>query len=321
MTLSVGIEIGGTKLQAGVGEGDGRLLALARLRVDASRGAAGIREALPGVVDEALARAGCGAGEIAGIGVGFGGPVDAKAGRVLVSHQVEGWGGFPLADWIGERWRVPVALQNDAKAAAYAEATRGAGVGCRRVFYVTVGSGVGGGLVVDGVIDEGQGLGAGEIGHTWVPHPLTGQPVELELIASGWSIARRAREALERGERSRIRDLSGWDPREVTGEAVRTAAEFGDPLARTLIGDSAKALAVGISNVIALLHPGRVIVGGGVSGMGDAWWDPLLARLRELAFKPFAQSTEVGPAWLGEEVVVIGAVLLGLRGAGAPATA
>jgi glucokinase len=263
MSLAVGIEIGGTKLQAGIGSGDGKLLALARRSVDPAKGGAGIREQIPSLVEEVLAKSTSPMMDIAGIGVGFGGPVDSKRGRILVSHQIEGWSDFPLRDWLAKKVEIPVVLQNDAKTAALAEAMHGAGKGLRRIFYITVGSGVGGGLVIDGVPDVGQGLGAGEIGHTWVPDPETGRPDKLEHVASGWSIGKR-------GSRRLGRDLS-------------------------------------------LLHPERFIIGGGVSLMGDLWWGPLKKALAErFAFKPFAQTFDVVPAALGEEVVVIGAVLLGL---------
>jgi glucokinase len=297
MSLAAGIEIGGTKLQAGLGSAEGPLRALVRRRVDPSKGGAGIRDAIPSLVEEALAGAGARKEDLGGIGVGFGGPVDTRRGVTLVSHQVEGWKEFPLREWLAERLGVPVTLQNDSKAAAYAEAVRGAGVGRRRVFYSNVGSGIGGGFVADGRIDEGQGLGAGEIGHTWVPDPETGKPEKLELVASGWSIGKRASRRLGR-------ELSAVD--------VHALAEKGDAAARQVLEESAGALAVGIANVVALLHPERVILGGGVSLMGPLFWDPLRARLAERAFAPFARSFDLVPAALGEEVVVVGAVLLGL---------
>jgi len=298
MTLAVGIEIGGTKLQAGVGLRDGKLLALVRRTVDPARGGAGIREEIPSLIEEAIAKAGCSPKDLAGLGVGFGGPVDVKRGRILLSHQIEGWSDFPLRDWLQKKVEVPVVLQNDAKTAALAEATLGAGKGRKRIFYITVGSGVGGGLVIDGAPDVGQGLGAGEIGHTWVPDPESGKPDKLEHVASGWSIGKR-------GSRRLGRELSGAE--------VAALAEKGDAAAKRVVEESAEALAVGIGNVLALLHPERFIVGGGVSLMGDLWWGPLKKALADrFAFQPFAQSYDVVPSALGEEVVVIGAVLLGL---------
>ena len=298
MSLAVGIEIGGTKLQAGIGLRDGRLVALVRRTVDPAKGGAGIREQIPSLIEEAVSKAGGTPKDLVGLGVGFGGPVDSKRGRILVSHQIEGWADFPLRDWLQKKIEVPVVLQNDAKTAALAEATLGAGKGLKRIFYITVGSGVGGGLVVDGAPDVGQGLGAGEIGHTWVPDPESGKPEKLEHVASGWSIGKRGSRRLGR---------------EVSGAEVAALAVKGDAAAKRVVEESAEALAIAIGNVLALLHPERFIVGGGVSLMGDLWWGPLRRALAEkFAFPPFAQSYEVVPSALGEEVVVIGAVLLGL---------
>jgi len=298
MSLAVGIEIGGTKLQAGIGLRDGRLIALVRRTVDPSQGGAGIREQIPSLIEEAIAKAGASPKDLVGLGIGFGGPVDSKRGRILLSHQIEGWSDFPLRDWLQKKVEVPVVLQNDAKTAALAEATIGAGKGLKRIFYITVGSGVGGGLVVDGAPDVGQGLGAGEIGHTWVPDPDSGKPDKLEHVASGWSIGKR-------GSRRLGRELSGAE--------VAALAGKGDATAKKTVEESAEALAIGIGNVLALLHPERFIVGGGVSLMGDLWWGPLRKALADrYAFAPFAQSYDVVPSALGEEVVVIGAVLLGL---------
>lgn len=298
MSLAVGIEIGGTKLQAGIGLRDGKLLALVRRSVDPSKGGAGIREQIPALIDEAVKQAGCTPKDLVGLGIGFGGPVDSKRGRILLSHQIEGWSDFPLREWIQKKVEVPVVLQNDAKTAALAEALLGAGKGLKRIFYITVGSGVGGGLVIDGVPDVGQGLGAGEIGHTWVPDPDSGKPDKLEHVASGWAIGKRGSRRLGR---------------ELTGADVAALAGKGDAAAKRVIEEAAEALAVGIGNVLALLHPERFIVGGGVSLMGDLWWGPLRKALAErFAFQPFAQSYDVVPSALGEEVVVVGAVLLGL---------
>jgi glucokinase len=298
----VGIEIGGTKLQAGVGTADGRLLGLARDRIDPGAGAGAIRDRLPSLVAEATRAAGV-AGRPAGIGVGFGGPVNARQGRVLLSVHVEGWRDFPLAAWAESLWGVPVCVSNDAAAAAVAEAHLGAGRGKGRIFYVTVGSGVGGCLVVDGRPDHGQGSGAGEIGHTLVPNPDATGVVELEGVASGWALQRRARHVRR-----------SW-PAVIRGEDVAAAAAEGDAGALRVIEQGADALATGLANVVALLHPELIVVGGGVSLMGPLFWRPLRERFRERTFAPFAAAVDVVPAALGEAVVVHGALLLGTRAA------
>lgn len=310
MKLSLGIEIGGTKLQVGVGEScDGTLKALVRRTIDPARASEGIRDQICGLADEACAAADVRPRDLGAVGVGFGGPVDSRTGRVLASYQIGGWAGFPLGDWLADRLHTPVVVQNDAQAAGYAEALHGAGKGFRRVFYMTVGSGVGGGLVTDGRLDDGQGLGLGEIGHTWVPHPDTGRPTELELLASGWSIGRRAREAVAQGIRTTL-------SANATAESVHAAAMKQDALACKLVDQTTDALALSIANVIALLHPERIVVGGGVSLMGPLFWNPLRAKVRQASFGPFADSCALVPAALGASVVVVGAVLLAQRRSG-----
>jgi len=159
--MFLGIEIGGTKLQLGVGRGDGSLLvSLERAIVNPARGAEGIREQIERIGLTLIARH-----PIDAIGIGFGGPVDRRAGRTITSHQIEGWDDFPLADWCRSLFNLPVVLANDSDSAGTAEARFGAGKGRRVVFYINVGSGIGGALVIDGKPHSG-GLGvAAEVGH------------------------------------------------------------------------------------------------------------------------------------------------------------
>ena len=224
-----------------------------------------------------------------------------------------------MGKFCGSGWR-SCRITTDSQAVAdylagYAEAVGGAGKGCRRIFYMTIGSGIGGGWIVDGVIDEGQGLGAAEIGHTWVPDPDTGEPEKLELLCSGWSIGRRAREAVEEGESSLLPRLCGGDPEAITAETVYTAAGQDDLLARALLEETCANLAVAICNVIALLHPERIVIGGGVSLMGPLFWDTLREKVKRFVFRPFADTYAIVPARWGEDVVLVGGVLLPSRGA------
>ncbi|MBN2326218.1 MAG: ROK family protein [Candidatus Omnitrophica bacterium] len=316
MSISIGIEIGGTKIQAGVGLRNDRLLARARTQVNVEKGAQGILEAIPVLVDEALRESGRSLEEIVGVGVGFGGPVDTKRGVALVSHQIDGWDQFPLLDWLQEQWSVPAAIQNDASLAGYAEALLGAGKGRRRIFYMTIGSGIGGGWIVDGKIEEGQGLGAAEIGHTWIPEPDTGEPQKLEWICSGWGIGNRAREAVEEGEASILTELCDRDSSRIDAKMVYAAVERDDLLACTILDETCTALALAICNAVSLLHPERVVIGGGVSLMGPLFWDNLQEKIQRYVFQPFAGTFDVVPASLGEDVVVVGGALLGLEIAG-----
>src|SRR6516165_3285784 len=192
----LGIEIGGTKLQLGIGPGDGTLKALWRGPVDVAAGADGIRKQITRAVPELLQKADLSPSQLQGVGIGFGGPVDDSNQTVIKSHQIEGWDGFPLADWISEMVGLPAALGNDADCAGLAEALFGAGKGLSPIFYITIGSGIGGGLIINGEIYRGCGRGAAEIGHTSVRTGAAGGVAVsriLEVQASGWAIGQMAR--------------------------------------------------------------------------------------------------------------------------------
>ena len=161
-------------------------------------GGDGIRRQIVAAVPELLASAKVDRDALQGVGVGFGGPVDDGTRSVIKSHQIAGWDGFPLADWLGEALGLPAVLGNDADVAGLAEALFGAGKGLSPVLYMTIGSGIGGGLILDGHILRGTGRGAAEIGHLKVRDPRTtdGRLETLENIASGWAIGRYARECV-----------------------------------------------------------------------------------------------------------------------------
>jgi glucokinase len=294
----LGIEIGGTKLQLGVGADDGKLAALWRGAVDAAAGPEGIRRQITTAVPELLAKAGIDRSQLKGVGIGFGGPVDDATRTVIKSHQIEGWDHFPLADWVSDVVGLPAALGNDADVAGLAEALHGAGKGLSPVFYITIGSGIGGGLIIDGEIYRGVGRGAAEVGHLHVDPSYGGASI-VEDVASGWGIRRRAELFLGQG----------W-----TAEAVAEAARQGNSTASALLDIARECLAFAICDVIALLCPRRIVIGGGVSLMGE---DLLMTPLREIVaknvFRPFAGLTDIVPAALGEEVVVHGAIALARR--------
>src|SRR5579871_1891901 len=151
----LGIEIGGTKLQLGVGPDDGKLRGLWRGSVDVAAGPEGIRRQIVAAVPELLVQSGIARGELKGVGIGFGGPVDDATQTIIKSHQIAGWDDFPLADWIYDFVGLPAALGNDADVAGLAEALHGAGKGLTPIFYITIGSGIGGGFIINGEIYRG----------------------------------------------------------------------------------------------------------------------------------------------------------------------
>lgn len=311
--MFLGIEIGGTKLQFGVGAGDGSPpVILTRRKVDPSAGAAGILEQ----IREAAAKLAA-AHSIRGIGVGFGGPVDGAKGRVRKSHHIAGWENFPLVDWLRRNLGLPAVLGNDCDLAALAESRIGAGRGKDSVFYVTVGTGVGGGYVVNGRL-QGRGRpSVAEIGHLRPGMDAVDPDRIVESFASGWSIASYARRSLGKGrgnaDRSggRLRQLCGGDPDGLTAKMVAEAARSGDPVALAAFSRATRALGWAIAQVATLLSPEMVVIGGGVSRSGEElFFGPLRKEIRRYIFPPLAGSYQVVPAKLGETVVVEGALLL-----------
>jgi glucokinase len=293
--MFLGIEIGGTKLQIGLGPGDGTLTALWRGSVDVARGGDGIREQILQETPALLDRADVSRGQVRGVGVGFGGPVDDADQTVIKSHQIQGWDGFPLAKWLTELLGWPVALGNDADVAGLAEALFGAGKGLSPIFYITIGSGIGGGLIINGEIYRGCGRGAAEIGHLNVDW-IFGAPVPLEEKASGWAIGFIAKTTMRQ-------DFSALQ--------VAEAARAGDEIARRILNEAWDCLAQGIAHVVALVCPKRIVIGGGVSLMGEELlFEPLRRKVAARVFKPFANCFDIVPAALGEEVAVHGALAL-----------
>jgi glucokinase len=311
--MFLGIEIGGTKLQLGIGPGDGTLIHFWRGPVKPKAGGEGIRKQIVTAVPKLLRQAKMKSKDCRAIGVGFGGPVDDKTQRILKSHQVQGWADFPLSKWLTDQFGLSVALGNDADVAGLAEALFGAGKGLSPIFYITVGSGIGGGLIIDQKIYRGCGLGAAEIGHLRVMgrDPDRGGIDEaiLEDRSSGWAIASFARASVWPG--TELWKLCGGKREMITTELVAQAAEKGDPIANRLLTDAIGYLGGCLCHVIALLCPRRIVIGGGVSLIGEKmFFAPLRKRVAENVFKPFAGLTGIVPAKLAEEVVVHGALAL-----------
>ena len=308
--LSIGIEIGGTKTQVGIGSAEIGLLpgGIIRRTVNRENGAGGILRDLVSMVDELLHSNGIPISEIYKIGIGFGGPLDNTRGVILRSFQIDGWTDFPLKNWAEAQWHKPVILENDASTAGLAEYIFGQGRGCSRLFYITAGSGIGGGWILNGRIDNGQGLGAAEIGHMWVPHPRTGEFAELEQVCSGWAIGQRARQAASEIQ-SLMEEMAG-SIEKIDAKIVYRSAEKGDETALRILRETCQTLGVVMSNIVALLHPERVVLGGGVSLMGPLFWGMLQTEFRSRLLPVFAAQVELVPAELKQDVVVIGALCL-----------
>ncbi|MBI3363192.1 MAG: ROK family protein [Chloroflexi bacterium] len=258
----------------------------------------------------------------AAVGVSFGGPVNAAAGLVLLSHHVRGWENTPLRAQLQSRFGAPCFMDNDANAAALGEWRFGAGqVEARPVaslLYVTVSTGVGGGWILDGRIHGGAEGMAGEIGHTMVdpagPLCICGRRGCVESIASGPNLARRARERLmAEPEAGRVlRELVSGNLEAVTAERVARAAEAGDELAEAVLTGAARALGHGLGTAITLMNPQRVILGGGVTKAGERWWRAVRSAARANVLP--GMTVDIVPAALGDDAPLWGAVALAMTG-------
>lgn len=313
--MFLGIEIGGTKLQFGVGSGDGRdFQELVRQDVDPSRAAEGIRDQIRRIGRELVARH-----HIERIGYGFGGPVFGSKGIVQTSHQVAGWDNFPLVEWTQQELGTPTRLGNDCDVAALAEATYGAGREAHTVFFITVGTGIGGGLVINRRIQGATRPACAEIGHLRPGLAATTKHQTVESQAAGPAIALRVqrwlREIVEGGmnDPSAAAILNHVHGRieELTTKDLAIAAVQGNSLARKSYDEATTMLGWAIAQVITLIAPDIVVVGGGVSLAGDAvFFQPLREAADCYGFPPLVGSCPIVPAGLGESVVVHGALAL-----------
>jgi len=303
--MYLGIEIGGTKLQLGVGTGTApQLVELQRFDVVKEHGARGILEQIKNSANDLRARH-----KIERIGIGFGGPVNK--GVVTKSHQIEGWENFPLVHWCNEELHLPTILGNDCDSAALAEATIGAGRGANTVFYVTVGTGVGGGLVLGGRL-HGMGRPAvAEIGHLRWGLPALSSANTVESVASGPGIVASAKKILlphdlENKEVRALGPTDNWNAKQLA-----EAAAAGNSIAHCAIATAIETLAWAIAQVITLIAPEIIVVGGGVSLMGEEqFFQPLRRVVDVYVFPPLLGSYKIVPAALGEEAVVHGAIAL-----------
>jgi len=296
----IGIEIGGTKLQLVVGDGSGKILERKRRTVDKTKGAAGIREqiqaALADFTHEQKPRA---------IGVGFGGPVDWRSGKICKSHQIEGWSEFDLAGWLQKLSGVPVIVDNDANVAALGEALHGAAFGFNPMFYVTLGSGVGCGLILDQKTYHGASPGEAEIGHLRLDRHGT----TLESRCSGWAIDVRIREIGKREPQTILGRMLGPAP---GGEAKHLSAALaqGDPSARKILFELAEDLSFGLSHATHLFHPEIIVIGGGLAHLGEPLRAAVENSLPNFLMEAFAPGPKVRLAALLEDAVPVGALAL-----------
>jgi glucokinase len=270
------VDIGGTKVAAGLVNANGKIGSQSRVpmvsNISAQEGLSCVLRAIAQVLPN-------GEAQVSGIGICAPGPLDPTTGVILNPPNVPCWRNFPLAEAVQKVYRVPVRVDNDANAAALAEARWGAGRGYPSVFYATIGTGIGTGIVFDGHIFHGRTGAAGEGGHVSIDYrgPLCccGKPGCIEVMASGPAIAKRARQKIAAGGKSSMLAMAGEDLDAVTGEIIGRAFAAGDPLATEILTESAEMVALWLGNMIDLLDPHVIVIGGGAAALLRPFFDHL----------------------------------------------
>lgn len=309
----LGIDIGGTNLVVGAVAVDGsRVVAPETRPTNPGRGADAVIDELIAMGTDALGtlRAEVPDARVIGVGVGAPGPLDTRNGIVLLTPNL-GWVDVPLRDRIAAGLGLPAALDNDANCAVLGEAWVGAARGATYVIGITIGTGIGGGIVLNGRLHHGAADCAGEIGHITID--LDGRLCGcgnygcLEAYASGPAIARRAVERLSEGDDGALMALVDGDLEQVTAQTVYEAAHAGDPVALDVVRDTAHYLGAGIANLLNIFNPDRVVIVGGVTRAGDSLFDPLRREVSRRAFKPAVRSCRIIPGELDGMAGVYGA--------------
>ena len=313
----VGVDLGGTKIMVGALSEDGKQhIGMRSISTHAEQGSDVVVDrivgAIEGVILDTIAETDASRKDFVGIGMGAPGPLDRERGIIVVAPNL-GWRDFPLRDLVTSRLDLPVTLDNDANCATVGEWWQGAARGGRTVVGFTIGTGIGGGIIIDGSLFHGASDVAGEVGHTTIE--LNGRYCKcgnygcLEAYASGPAIATRAREILVREEStSSLPSMVGGQLDLITAQTVYDAAKQGDEVAEEIVRDTARYLGAGIASLLNTLNPDTVVVLGGVTAAGDTLFVPLRAEVRRRAFRPAVEAARIVPAELPGTAGVVGAV-------------
>jgi glucokinase len=310
--LYVGLDVGGTSMKAGVVDDDGRPLSSVSLPTEAHRGQEFGLERMCETIRHAVADAGLGPEQIAAIGVATPGTMDIPAGIILDPPNLKPWRNVPVRQYVQNAFGVPTAFQNDANAAAYGEFWVGAGRDAHSMVLFTLGTGVGGGVVIGDLVVEGEHSHGGELGHMKIEmtNPRQcgcGRWGCLEAYASATSVVKRAHEALANFSGQSALAAVLRKQGEITAKDVFTVAAAGDPLAERLVEETAFYLAVGATNAMHTIDPDMVVFGGGMIAAGEAFLERIRWHVKRLAFPVPAQKTQIRYAQLGSDAGFIGA--------------
>jgi glucokinase len=307
------IDLGGSKILSVIARADGSRLGEDLRATDAQEGPEAVLGRIVASVEAALENAGLARDDLAALGVGSPGPCDAEAGIISDSPNLPGWRDVPICRHLEEKLGVPTVLENDATAAALGEHVFGAGRGCRHMVYITVSTGIGGGLIIDGKLYRGASGMAGEIGHIIIdpegPRCGCGNRGCLEAFASGVALAAQGEALVARGASPLLAKMV-QEEGIITGGTVCRAAEQGDPEARRLIERAGYYLGIGLAAYVNILNPEVIVIGGGLAKVGELLLGPARAEMKRRAFAESLAPLRLEPAELGDYVGVMGLVAL-----------
>ena len=308
----LGHDIGGTKLAVVIADWNGRILHKVRRPTHAERGPEAVVASLVDMSREAMACASLSPANVGGIGVSCGGPLDTETGVVYAPPNLPGWDEVPLKSWLETALSLPVLIENDANAGALAEWSFGAGRGFRHMVYMTMSTGIGGGIILDGKLYRGPNDTAGEVGHMTIvedgPVCGCGKRGCLESLCSGPSIARRARQKARSMPRSRMIEMAGGDVDLITSETVMEAARGNDRPALEVVDETARHMATGLGNIVNILNPEIIVIGTILVKAGDLLLEPIRDYLRRETWSRVYDTVQVVPAELGDAVGDLAAI-------------
>jgi glucokinase len=309
----VAVDIGGTKIITAVFDGEGTMLSRIYCLTLGSEGPNRVIKRLIGAIDKAIEKAGMVRSQIGGIGVAAAGAIDINRGIVADSPNLPRWHNIHIVDKLVDALGRPIFLLNDANAAALAEYRLGAGRGLHNLIYITVSTGIGGGMIINGELYQGTDGSAAEIGHMIIkiggPVCKCGKRGCFESMASGTAIGRLAQKRLRRGEESIMARLANDKVGDVTAQIVAAAARKGDPLAKAVIEEAAGYLGIGLANLVNLMNPQMIIIGGGVSKMGEMLLRPTRKSMKANAFNLPARTVRLVRPRLGVDAELTGAAI------------
>ncbi|MFQ6121662.1 MAG: ROK family protein [Dehalococcoidales bacterium] len=310
------IDLGGTKIITAIFDNN-RLIAKERCLTMAGEGQQSVINRLLSSIDHILSLKNMDLSQLGSISIAAAGGIDIERGLVTSSPHLPDWQDVPLRDIVKEKYQVDTFLLNDASAAALGEHRFGAGKGVSNLILLTVGTGIGGGIIINGRLYNGPYGSAGEIGHMTID--VNGLSCQcgnigcLETLASGTAMAREARRRIAQGESSCLLELVADRTEDVTAENIGVAARGGDSLALDVIAGAGTYLGVGMVNLVNIFNPEMIVVGGGVANLGDLLLDPARQVVKERAFRISARAVRIVTAQLGDEAGVYGAAVFALE--------